>query len=56
MKGSREYNLSLGESRGLSVKKFIDENSKNITIISFGEEETISLKDSKNRRVEFIYK
>lgn len=53
IKGSREYNLSLGEQRALAVKKLMQDN---INIVSFGEEKTISTTDSKNRRVEFIYK
>lgn len=53
IKGSREYNLSLGEQRALAVKKMMQGN---IDIISFGEEKTISNIDSKNRRVEFVYK
>jgi outer membrane protein OmpA-like peptidoglycan-associated protein len=50
--GSRGYNLSLGELRALSVKKIMQGI---ISIVSFGEEKTISNEDSKNRRVEFIY-
>jgi peptidoglycan-associated lipoprotein len=52
IKGSREYNLSLGEERALSVKNIMQGNIKTV---SFGEEKTISTTDSKNRRVEFIY-
>ena len=59
IKGSREYNLSLGENRGLSAKKALNldiNTAKKITIVSFGEEKTTSTADDKNRRVEFIYK
>jgi peptidoglycan-associated lipoprotein len=52
IKGSRGYNLSLGEERALSVKNHMQGD---INTISFGEEKTISTTDSKNRRVEFIY-
>ena len=61
-RGTREYNLALGENRGLSVKEVLGlyglENR--VEVISFGEEQPIAFthdEDSwkKNRRVEFIY-
>lgn len=52
IKGSREYNLSLGEERAIAVKKLMQGN---IEVVSFGEEKTISNIDAKNRRVEFVY-
>lgn len=56
-RGTREYNLSLGENRSISVQKYLGEisNSHNTNIISFGEERLIG-EDAENRRVEFIYK
>jgi outer membrane protein OmpA-like peptidoglycan-associated protein len=51
--GSRDYNLSLGELRALAVKKTMQGN---ISVVSFGEEKTVSVVDEKNRRVEFVYK
>jgi outer membrane protein OmpA-like peptidoglycan-associated protein len=51
--GSRDYNLSLGELRALAVKKTMQGN---ISVVSFGEEKTVSSADEKNRRVEFVYK
>jgi len=61
-RGTREYNLALGENRALSVKEVLGlyglENR--VEVISFGEEQPIAFthdEDSwkKNRRVEFIY-
>lgn len=62
-RGSREYNIALGERRALSVRQLlllqgVSENQ--ITTISFGEElPALEGHDesswSKNRRVEFVY-
>ena len=52
-KGSREYNLALGELRTLSVKDTLKDDA---TYVSFGEEKIVSTDDAKNRRVEIIYK
>ncbi|MGE4569807.1 MAG: OmpA family protein [Gammaproteobacteria bacterium] len=61
-RGTREYNLALGENRALSVKEVLGlyglENR--VEVVSFGEEQPIAFthdEDSwqKNRRVEFIY-
>ncbi|HIB30826.1 MAG TPA: flagellar motor protein MotB [Candidatus Thioglobus sp.] len=61
-RGTREYNLALGENRALAVKEVLglyDLNSR-VEVISFGEETPlIQAHDEsawgKNRRVEFIY-
>ena len=61
-RGTREYNLALGENRALSVREVLGlyglENR--VEVVSFGEEQPIAFthdEDSsqKNRRVEFIY-
>ncbi len=58
-RGTREYNLSLGENRAIMVKKELLKRLKTlntiIEIISFGEEKPIAKDFNKNRRVEFIY-
>jgi len=61
-RGTREYNLALGENRALAVKEILGlyDLSSRIEVISFGEERPISqLHDEsawqQNRRVEFIY-
>lgn len=64
VRGTREYNLALGENRALSVKAVMSPYegiSKRIEVISYGEEKPQSkINDEigwqKNRRVEFIYK
>ncbi len=61
-RGTREYNLALGENRALSVKEVLGlyNLDDRIIVVSFGEEQPV-LTDSnekaweKNRRVEFIY-
>ena len=62
-RGTREYNLALGENRALAVKEVLGlyGHGSRIEVISFGEESPISQKHEesawqKNRRVEFIYK
>jgi len=61
-RGTREYNLALGENRALSVKEVLGlyglENR--IEVVSFGEEKPIAFTHDesswqKNRRVEFVY-
>jgi peptidoglycan-associated lipoprotein len=62
-RGSREYNIGLGERRGNSVSSALQANggsSGQITVVSNGEERptcTQSSEDcwSKNRRVEIVY-
>ena len=61
-RGTREYNLALGENRALAVKEILGlyDLSSRIEVISFGEERPIAqLHDEsawqQNRRVEFIY-
>ncbi|OGV26564.1 MAG: peptidoglycan-associated lipoprotein [Legionellales bacterium RIFCSPHIGHO2_12_FULL_37_14] len=62
-RGSREYNVALGERRALSVAHVLKESgvsSKQMRIVSYGKERPINLGHSQeahaqNRRVEFIY-
>ena len=62
-RGTREYNLALGENRALSVKEVLglyEGLEGRIEVVSFGEEKPIATahdEDSwqQNRRVEFIY-
>ncbi len=62
-RGTREYNLALGENRALAVKEVLslyDGMNGRIEVISFGEEKPIAKTHDessweKNRRVEFIY-
>ena len=62
-RGSREYNLGLGERRGNAVSSAIQANGgsgSQINVVSYGEERptcTSSSEDcwAKNRRVEIIY-
>ena len=62
-RGSREYNLGLGERRGNSVSSALQANGgsgSQVTVVSYGEERptcTQSSEDcwSKNRRVEIVY-
>ena len=62
-RGTREYNLALGENRALSVKEILGlyDLTTRVEVISFGEEKPISQAHDEqgwqqNRRVEFIYK
>lgn len=63
-RGTREYNLALGENRALAVKKMMDlygNISNRIEIISYGEEKSQKNTSDEadwqqDRRVEFIYK
>jgi peptidoglycan-associated lipoprotein len=54
-RGTREYNLALGENRALSVKQLLGFDNR-IEVVSYGEEKLQSREHAKNRRVEFIYK
>ena len=62
-RGSREYNLGLGERRGNAVSSALQANGASgnqITVVSYGEERptcTASNEDcwAKNRRVEIVY-
>ncbi len=61
-RGTREYNLALGENRALSVKEVLGlyELSSRIDVVSYGEERPISTVHDEsgwkqNRRVEFAY-
>jgi len=62
-RGTREYNLALGERRGNEVAKFLRLNgvsSSQMDIVSYGEEKPVSYGQNesswaKNRRVEITY-
>ena len=61
-RGTREYNLALGENRALSVKEVLGlyNLDDRITVVSYGEESPVLYGSSeeawkKNRRVEFSY-
>lgn len=62
-RGSREYNIGLGERRAQSVRRFLlfqGASSSQITVISYGEERPQALGQnesawSQNRRVELVY-
>jgi len=62
-RGTREYNLALGERRGNAVAKFMRVNgvsSSQMDIVSYGEEKPIAFGQSEqawsqNRRVEISY-
>ena len=61
-RGTREYNLALGENRALAVKEVLGlyDLGVRVEVISFGEESPIVQSHDedawqKNRRVEFIY-
>lgn len=63
-RGTREYNMALGERRANAVAKFLRVNgvdSSKLEIISYGEEKPVALgKDEAsyalNRRVELVYR
>lgn len=56
-RGTREYNLALGENRALGIKQALGVSLEDrIEVISYGEEKSVSDDYAKNRRVEFIYK
>lgn len=62
-RGSREYNIALGERRAQAVEKLLllqGVAASQIQIISFGEERPVAMGDdeasyAQNRRVEIIY-
>lgn len=62
-RGSREYNLGLGERRGNSVSSALQANGGSgtqLTVVSYGEERPVCTESSedcwaRNRRVEIIY-
>lgn len=61
-RGTREYNLALGENRAFSVKEILGlyDLASRVEVISFGEEKPANqARDEqgwqKNRRVEFVY-
>ena len=62
-RGSREYNLGLGERRGNAVSSALQANGGSggqITVVSYGEErptctDSTRIAGRKNRRVEIVY-
>ena len=61
-RGTREYNLALGENRALSVKEVLSlyNLEDRVVVISYGEERPVAIEHNeeaweKNRRVEFVY-
>ncbi len=62
-RGSREYNIALGEARAKAVARLLELNGVDagrIRIVSFGEEKPVALGHDesawqKNRRVEIVY-
>lgn len=62
-RGTREYNLALGEQRALTVKQFLVDNGVadgQLSTLSYGEERPVDGKGNeiawaKNRRVELAY-
>ena len=62
-RGTREYNLSLGQRRDASVERMLEVlgvSSDRITTISYGEERPLAMGHDEtswrvNRRVEFVY-
>ena len=61
-RGTREYNLALGENRALSVEEVLGlyNLEDRIVVVSYGEERPIAIEHNeeaweKNRRVEFVY-
>ena len=61
-RGTREYNLALGENRAISVKEVLGlyNLDDRIIVVSYGEEQPILTGSNeeaweKNRRVEFVY-
>ncbi len=63
-RGTREYNLALGENRAISVKEVLGLYTglgSRIEVVSYGEEKPVAgghdeTSWKKNRRVEFIYR
>lgn len=62
-RGTREYNMSLGERRAASVRSYLASkgvNTSNVEIVSFGEEQPVATGSneaawSQNRRAELSY-
>ena len=62
-RGSREYNIALGDRRALSVQRILELNgvaAEQVTIVSYGEEKPAAEGHSEaawrlNRRVELVY-
>ena len=62
-RGSREYNIALGDRRALSVQRILELNGvapEQITVVSYGEEKPAAEGNSDaawrlNRRVELLY-
>ncbi|WP_221798338.1 peptidoglycan-associated lipoprotein Pal [Oceanobacter mangrovi] len=62
-RGTVEYNLALGERRGMAVRRFLLANgasASQLEVVSFGEERPVSMGHTeaswaKNRRVELKY-
>jgi len=61
-RGTREYNLALGENRALSVKEVLGlyNLEDRVVVVSYGEEQPVEIEQNeeaweKNRRVEFVY-
>ena len=61
-RGTREYNLALGENRALSVKEVLGlyNIDDRVVVVSYGEERPVAIEHNeeaweKNRRVEFVY-
>jgi peptidoglycan-associated lipoprotein len=61
-RGTREYNLALGENRALSVKEVLGlyNLEDRVVVVSYGEEKPVAIGHNeeaweKNRRVEFVY-
>lgn len=62
-RGTREYNLALGDRRGTSVERMLQVlgvTADRLTMISYGEERPLAMGHDEtswrvNRRVEFIY-
>ena len=61
-RGTREYNLALGENRALSVKEVLGlyNLEDRVVVVSYGEERPVAIGQNeeawqKNRRVEFVY-
>ena len=62
-RGTREYNLALGERRGQAVRRILrllGIDSQRLSAISYGEENPVATGHDEsawrlNRRVEFIY-
>lgn len=62
-RGSREYNIGLGERRAQAVRRYLlfqGASSSQITVVSYGEEQPVAFGHNetawaKNRRVELVY-